>query len=152
MDYWFYGLVRLLCILLLFSRVVVLLSTMLSYLGIPSSFKRGLLKELVLNFSTFMLDSKHPPSTTTLFLQQYNVVLQGIVVRVHNTTSCTHFSKEGVSIPLGDQWGSPWSIFQILALGQPIFFHLQRSIPQWLRYFQWAFAVRVLQIVWRVKS
>ena len=88
---------------MLFSRVVVLISTRHSYLGIPSPFKRDLLKDLVLHFYTFKLEAKHPPSSTTLFLQQYNVVLQGVVVGILNTTSGVCVSEEEAFLPLGDQ-------------------------------------------------
>ena len=59
--------------------------------------------ELVLNFSTSRLEAKHPPSATTLFLQQYNVVLQGVAVGVENTTFGASFSKEEAFLSLGDQ-------------------------------------------------
>ena len=48
-------------------EIAVLLSTRHSCLGI-SSFLRGLLRELVLYFSTSKLEAKYPPSTTVLFM------------------------------------------------------------------------------------
>ena len=84
-------------------EIVVLLSTRNSCLGIPSPFKIGLFKELGLHFSTFRLEAKHPPSAIVLFLQQYNIVLQGVAVGVHNTTSRDYLSEEEALFPLGDQ-------------------------------------------------
>ena len=66
-------------------------------------------------------------------------------MRVHNTTSITCFLEEEAFFPLRDEFGSPWNILQILALGQHFFFHLQRSIPQWLHYFLEVFCSEGLQ-------
>ena len=49
-------------------EIVVLLSTRHSCLGINAPFKRGLLKDSVLHFSTFRLKAKPPPSATMYFL------------------------------------------------------------------------------------
>ena len=81
----------------------MLLSTRHSYLGITSPLLRSLLRELVMNLSTSRLEAKHPPSDTTLFLQQYKIMLQGVAVGVHNTTYGACFSEEGAFIPLEDQ-------------------------------------------------
>ena len=122
--------VQTLCILLLFRRVAVMISTRHSYLGIPSPSKRGLLRDLLFIFSRFRLEAKHPPSATVLFLQQEMLCCRVLQWRFLNTTSRIYLLEDEGFFPLGDQLGSPWSIFQILALGQPIFLHLQCSIPQ----------------------
>ena len=95
--------VQTLCILLLFRRVVVLLSTRISYLGIPSPFKRGLLKEFSLHLSTSRLKAKLPPSATTQFLLRAGLCCRVLQWRVDNTTFGACFSKEEAFFPLGHQ-------------------------------------------------
>ena len=80
MDYWFGGLNDYCVFFNCLVDIVVLLSSRHSCLGIPSPFKRGLLKDLVLHFSTSKLKAKQPPSATTLFMLKYNVVLQGVAM------------------------------------------------------------------------
>ena len=87
---WFF---QTLCILLLFSRVAVLLSTRHFCLGIPSPFKRCLLGDLVLHLSTFSLEAKYPPSATTLFLQQETLCCRVLQWRFYNTTSGAIFQR-----------------------------------------------------------
>ena len=88
------------CILLLFSRVAVLLSTRISCLGIPSHFKRGLLNEISLNFSTSRLEAKLPPSATVHFLLRARLCCRVLQWRVDNTTSRACFPKEKAFFPL----------------------------------------------------
>ena len=140
------------CILLLFSRVAMLLSTRISCLGIPSPFKRGLLKELDLHFSTFRLEAKHPPSATAQFLFRAGLCFRVLQWRLLNTTSGAYFSEEEVLFHLEYHWGSIWANLTIFGIRPTIFHHLQHKPSPWLRYFQWASVVRVAVIVWRVKS
>ena len=85
--------VQTLCILLLFSKVAVLLSTRISCLGIPSPFKRGLLKDFSLHFSTSRLEAKLPPSATAQFLLRAGLCCRVLQWRVDNTTSRACFQR-----------------------------------------------------------